>query len=357
MKILLAANIYPPDAGGPALHAKKQWEWFNQQVIDAEVVALASFRRWPKFIRHWIYLFTLGIKSFGKDVIYAHDAVGSGLAAAMVAKFFGKKLVIRVGGDLAWERGVASSNLSLDEWYKSGAHLENRFYKLSLWSLKQADRIIVPTPVLVTIYEKYYKVDPFKLVVIPNPVPEVLPMSVSQEQKIVFASRLVAYKNLNLVLRALAQVFPAHPDLKFVVMGDGPERSNLERLVRELKIFNQVIFKGRVSQDEVLEETASCLFTLAPAVMEFNPNYVLQGLSYGKPFLISRGHGLSFIPPHMLTFDSGDENDLTSKINQLLSPQGYEAAKEFINNLDFKVTWQDNLKANLKVLERVIIEK
>ncbi len=357
MKILLAANIYPPDAGGPALHAKKQWEWFNQQGIDTEVVALARFRRWPKFIRHWIYLFTLGIKSFGKDVIYAHDAVGSGLAAAMIARFLGKKLVIRVGGDLAWERGVGSSNLSLDEWYKSEAHIENRFYKLSLWSLKQADRIIVPTPVLVKIYEKYYKIPASKLVVVPNPVPEVLPKPVRQEQKIVFASRLVAYKNLNLVLKVLAQVFPAHPDLKFVVMGDGPERGNLECLARELNISQQVIFKGRVSQDEVLEETASCLFTLAPAIMEFNPNYVLQGLSYGKPFLISRGHGLSFFPPEMLTFDSGDENDLINKINHLLSPQGYEMAKEFVNNLNFNVTWQDNLKANLEVLEHVIIER
>ncbi len=357
MKILLAANIYPPDTGGPALHAEKQWEWFNQQGVETSVLALAHFRKWPKFIRHWLYLFALGIKSFGKDVIYAHDAVGSGLPAAMVAKFLGKKLVIRVGGDLAWERSADSSNLSLEDWYKSGSHTENRFYKLSLWPLRRADRIIVPTPILVSIYEKYYKIPASKLVMVPNPLPEVSLKSVREEQKIVFASRLVAYKNLNLVLEALTQVFPTHQDLKFVVMGDGPERGNLEHMVKELGISQQVIFKGLVSQDTVLEETASCLFTLAPGVTEFNPNYVLQGLSYGKPFLISRGHGLPFPSPEMLTFDYGDRGDLVSKINQLLTPEGYEAAIEFVNNLNYKVTWEDNLKANLQVLQQVIIER
>ncbi len=357
MKILIAANIYPPDSGGPALHAKKQWEWFNQQGIDTRVVALAHFRKWPKFLRHWLYLFALAVQSFGKEVIYAHDAVGSGLGAAMVAKFFGKKLVIRVGGDLAWERSTNPPNLSLGDWYKSGAHLENRFYKLSLWSLSQADRIIVPTPILVSIYEKYYGIPASKLVVIPNPMPEVPNKSLRQEQKIVFASRLVGYKNLNLVLRALSQVFPNHPGLKFVVMGDGPERRNLERLASDLGISRQVIFKGPVSQEDVLEETASCLFTLAPAVTEFNPNYVLQGLAYSKPFLISRGHGLPFSPPETLTFDHGDEEGLISKITQLLTPQGYEVAENFVRHLNFKVTWEDNLRSNLEVLRQVIIER
>jgi glycosyltransferase involved in cell wall biosynthesis len=357
MKILIAANIYPPDSGGPALHAKKQWEWFNQQGVETGVVALAHFRKWPKFLRHWIYLFSLVIKALGKDVIYAHDAVGSGLPAAMAAKFLGKKLVIRIGGDLAWDRSEDASKLSLVEWYESGAHLKNRFYKLSLWPLKQADRIVVPTGVLASIYEKYYEVESSRLVVIPNPMPDVPHKLIRQEQKIVFASRLVAYKNLDLVLKVLAKVFPTHADLKFVVMGDGPERGKLERLVSDLHISPQVVFEGQVSQDKVLEETSSSLFTLAPAVMEFNPNYVLQGLAYGKPFLVSRGHGFPFSTPEMLTFDHGDEKDLESKVNHLLTPEGYEEAKKFVNSLNFKVTWEDNLKANLETLRQVIIEK
>ncbi len=355
MRILIAASIYPPDAGGPAIHAKRQFEWLQEHGVDARVVALAHYRHLPKIIRHWTYLAVLGARSFGASVIYAHDAVGSGLPAAIVSKIFNLKLIIRVGGDLAWERAVGDSGISLLEWYESGAYRENYFYKLSLRSLKEADRIIVPTPILAEIYQKYYGIPAERFQIIPNPVPEVPKQAIEVEQKIVFASRLVGYKNLALVLRALVQIFPSHPALRFVIMGDGPERGNLEKLSGELGISNQVIFRGQVPQEEVLRETASCLFTLAPAVTEFNPNYVLQGLAYGKPFIITHGHGLPFSVPESLTFPYSDEAELVSRLKYLLTTEGYAEAQNFVQHLDFRMTWEENLEANLKLINQVIM--
>lgn len=354
MKVLIAAAIYPPDSGGPAIHAKRQYDWLRSHGVKTRLSALAHYRKLPKFIRHWIYLASLIVKSFGADVVYAHDAVGAGMPAAIVAKILGIKLVVRVGGDLAWEREVQGEKIPLLEWYESGSYKEGRFFKLSLWSLQKADKIIVPSPILSDIYSKYYEIPPERIQIIPNPLPEISSMSVTTTPIIIYASRLVAYKNLDLVLRVLSKIFPAHPELKFIVMGDGPEKDNLEKLTEELGIASQVVFKGNVPQEEVLKETAKSLFTLAPAVTEFNPNYVLQGLAYGKPFIISRGNGLPFEVPEEFLFDHRSEAELQTRIENLLVGEQYTKAVEKVKAIDLKVTWEDNMRLNHEAITALL---
>lgn len=354
MKILIAAGIYPPDPGGPAIHAERQYEWFNSRGIKTTVVALAHYRSLPRGVRHVVYMFALAVKAVDTDIIYAHDALGAGIPALAVARLLGKKLVVRIGGDVAWEREVKESMVPLAQWYESGQYKESPFFKKSLWLMKKADKIIVTSPLLANIYTKYYGIEPEKIVMIANPVPEVPNLQVESSQNIVYASRLVSYKNLDTVLKVLVKVFPHHPELKFVIMGDGHEREHLFQLSENLGITDRVIFKGSVSQDEVLAETAKALFTIAPAVTEFNPNYVLQGIAYGKPFIISRGHGLPFTVPDSMQFQYNDQDELAGRIENLLTKEGYLQAREFVVSLDLKMSWDDNLEANSRALRALL---
>lgn len=356
-RILIAASIYPPDPGGPAIHAKRQYEWFKAHGIETEVVALAHYRQLPKFIRHFAYLCALLNKANRYGVIYAHDALGVGIPALLVAKILRKKFVIRIGGDLAWEREAEQNktSLSMIEWYEAGEHRHKGIYVLIRIVLSNADLIIVPTVLLSNVYKKYYGVSEQKLHTLPNPIPDKHINEVKTEQTIIYASRLVAYKNLNFAIKAFSDVINSNSrkDVKFIIMGDGPERSRLESLVKLLGLDSQVIFLGSVSQDKVLEETSKSLFTIAPALTEFNPNYVLQGIALGKPFLISREHGLPFVVPEELKFNPRDQSDLEQKILHLLDPAVYSQVKESIGNIYHQFTWEDNLGANLRAIEKI----
>jgi glycosyltransferase involved in cell wall biosynthesis len=354
LRVLIAASIYPPDPGGPAVHAKKQYEWFRERGISVQLVALAWFRFLPKGISHICYFLFLLVKGIASNIIYAHDALGAGTPASWAAKFLREKLVIRIGGDIPWEREVGESGVSMLEWYESGAHRENKFFIHSRKVMQKADKIIVTSPLLEKVYARYYDVPAGKVAVISNPVPELSATFSETEPNIIFASRLVSYKNLDTAIKAFAKVSRNHQDLKLILMGDGPEDERLKKLVQELGVKEKVVFKGKVSQDQVLKETSRALFTLAPAVTEFNPNYVLQGVALKKPFLISSGHGLPFEVPGFLTFNHRDEKELEEKISYLLNPDGYKKAKEFVASLDFKMSWEENLKANLKVLSEVL---
>lgn len=353
-RILIAAGIYPPDAGGPAVHAKAQYEGFPKFGIETGLVAFAHYRKWPRGIRHLLYFCALLLKIPKYDIIYAHDAVGVGIPAFIAARIFGKKFMVRIGGDVAWELHVEEVGLSMREWYEKGLNLNDRMFKLSRWLMRRADLIVVIGESLKNLYINYYGINPSKIKVIINPLPEIENIPIKEEKSMIFASRLTSYKNLPAVLRALSKVVSENKDFKFIIMGDGPDKDKLRVLSKNLNLESNVIFAGSVPLREVMERTASSLFTIAPALTEFNPNYVLQGIAFGKPFLISRENDLPFEVPEEFLIDPRNESEVYHHINWLLTPDGYSKAKDLAKSLKFKMSWDDNLMGNIEAIKSLL---
>ncbi|GBE09785.1 GDP-mannose-dependent alpha-(1-6)-phosphatidylinositol monomannoside mannosyltransferase [bacterium BMS3Bbin12] len=63
--------------------------------------------------------------------------------------------------------------------------------------------------------------------------------------------RLVRRKGVDLVIEALARLVPAYPGLRYLVVGAGPERRNLEALARRHGVAERVIFAGSVPEKEL----------------------------------------------------------------------------------------------------------
>jgi phosphatidylinositol alpha-1,6-mannosyltransferase len=66
-------------------------------------------------------------------------------------------------------------------------------------------------------------------------------------------ARLVPRKNHKVVLQALPAVLQQVPQLKYLIAGEGPERDNLQKLVRELRLDDAVIFIGDVAHEQIGE--------------------------------------------------------------------------------------------------------
>ncbi len=355
-KILIAAAIYPPDSGGPSIHAEAQYKWFTNQGYTTELVALSHYMKWPRGIRHFLYAINLFIKALRTNIVYAHDALGVGFIALIIARLLGQKIVLRIGGDRPWENEADQglTNLSMKEWYEQKFYKHNTFYKLTRFVISRVDMLVVTSGLLQELYCKYYDIDPKRIKIIANPISTLVNDAQEKEQTIIFASRLVAYKNLAFVISALKTIFSIHPNLKFIIMGDGPERNRLEILSRQLQIESNVVFCGSVSHSEVISKTKKSLFTIAPALTEFNPNYVLQGISLGKPFIVSVENGFPFSVPDAFIFNPRNEQDLILKVKGLLTDHGYADAKKQLQNIHFKMTWEDNLRANEEIVRSLL---
>lgn len=103
----------------------------------------------------------------------------------------------------------------------------------------------------------------------------------------IFIGRLVFYKHLETVFRALVHVVKVIPDAKLLVVGDGPMRAAWEKVVEELGIRHCVRFCGLVSHERKLSLLKSSAFLVQPSTVEGFGIVVLEAFACKKPVLAS----------------------------------------------------------------------
>src|SRR3989338_1426308 len=107
MRILIATGIFPPDIGGPATYSSLLLEELPKRDVAVSVVTYGPAgvsRNIPKGLRHFLYFLVCVFKP--ADIIFAQDPVSAGFPALLAARLTGRKFVVRVAGDYAWEQGV-----------------------------------------------------------------------------------------------------------------------------------------------------------------------------------------------------------------------------------------------------------
>jgi len=139
--------------------------------------------------------------------------------------------------------------------------------------------------------------------------------------------RLVARKGFDLVLRSVAELQPLYPRLRYVVVGNGPERLRLEKLSRELGIASKVRLLGH--SDEITKWAA---YELCDVFVM--PNRLLGGTDWegfgivfaeaaiaGRPAIAGRSGGTAdAVIDHQtgLHVDPERGGELTQAIRRLL---------------------------------------
>jgi glycosyltransferase involved in cell wall biosynthesis len=107
-----------------------------------------------------------------------------------------------------------------------------------------------------------------------------------QRPLLVHVGRLAFEKNCDFLLRMLAQVRTAVPDVLLVIAGGGPARRQLERLARQLGLAEQVRFVGYLDRDGSLEDcyAAGDAFVFASRT-ETQGLVLLESLALGTPVI------------------------------------------------------------------------
>ncbi len=151
-----------------------------------------------------------------------------------------------------------------------------------------------------------------------------------EERILCHISNFRKVKRVEDVLRMFALVNEQIPS-KLIFAGDGPERNNLERLVRELNLCGRVIFVGKVSDTaHVLE--ISDLFIL-PSETESFGLAALEAMAVGVPVISSNTGGIPEVNIHGETgylSNVGDVEDMAK--NAILLLQNELLFQEFRQN-------------------------
>ena len=100
-----------------------------------------------------------------------------------------------------------------------------------------------------------------------------------------FVGRLSSEKGCDIFLRVASRVLSDVPSAKFVVVGDGPERKQLESLIDQLGIRGNVEVVGR--RDDMPSVYASFDLMILSSHREGLPMAVLEGMASGLPWVAS----------------------------------------------------------------------
>jgi glycosyltransferase involved in cell wall biosynthesis len=126
-------------------------------------------------------------------------------------------------------------------------------------------------------------------------------------------------KNHALLLRAATRVLPSVPNAKFLIVGDGPRRAELEQLTAELGIAPAVRFAGTCSD---VPSMLSLMDVLAlTSHIEANPVSILEAMAAEKPVVATDVGSVSQSVVHGKSgylVAAGDEADLAMRLTELL---------------------------------------
>src|SRR3989344_3590292 len=370
-KIILATGIFFPDVGGPAIHVRKIAETLETSGYRPVVIAYGDYdgpndfqfnvirisNKLPVLLRRLKYLVVVLKESHEASLLYAFNIATAGFPVFIVGKMLHKKIIMRLPGDPIWERVVERGDrfVSFVNYYKQGLYVKDRpwLFRFTKYVLPKFDLIVFYSRFLSDIYEKYYNIDPKRVRIILNPVFHREPSGVerSGEPTVLFAGRFVAYKNLELLIRVFDKVRQKTRRGRLVMIGEGPDKYKLEKKIKELSLSSSVDVIPKLGQEKLFEYIQSSWFGVGPALTEFNPNFILECLSLGRPVLLSRENGLSVKLPEEFLFDPQNEKEFIEKMEQMFSVDFYGDALNIVRKFDLSQNWERVTRAHLEIIK------
>ncbi len=192
----------------------------------------------------------------------------------------------------------------------------------------RADRIIVSSPALaeharaLSAYHDRIRIVPFAIDAgewATGSIDRTRIAEPLREPFVLFAGRHVAYKGVDVLLRALKKA-----PVNAVIAGDGPKRAEWERLAAELGLSNLVRFAGEVPPGQLRALMQTCAALVLPSVTRAEAfGYVqLEAMACGRPVISTDvPSGVSWVNQHGrtgLVVRAGDAGDLAVAIQKLL---------------------------------------
>ncbi|MFO1418854.1 MAG: glycosyltransferase family 4 protein [Methylotetracoccus sp.] len=178
--------------------------------------------------------------------------------------------------------------------------------------------------------------------------------------RLITVGSLIPRKSLQTLIAALDE--PHLSGATLTIVGDGPDRGALERMVDDASLGPRIRFCGTVPPTELPTLLADADVFVLSSVFEGRPNVVLEAMAAGLAAVATRIDGVTELIEHErngLLFEPGDAAGLACQLRRLAAePELLErlgrAAQQTIQ--DFSLTWEraadDYLEAYRQATDR-----
>lgn len=339
MNIVIATGIYPPATSGPAQYAaalEREWAAAGHAV---RVVTYNLEHRLPSGLRHLLFFIRVLPAVARADFVVALDTFSVGVPAVAAARLLSRKIIIRTGGDFLYEQFVqrTGSKVLLSKFYsepRAFSFKEKTIFMLTRWALHTASALVFSTTWQRDIWMAPYKLEPDnlakqKIFIVENRFDEKISDEPATKKNFIFATRDIAYKNIDAFKRAFAAAQKIRPDISLELHHNTPHA-------------------------ELMKKIATCYAVVMPSLGEISPHVITDALRCNKPFLLTRESGYAEklkevgIPVEPLS-----EFDMTEKILYLADDANYSAVHEQVRAFNYTHSWAQIAGEILNIAQKI----
>ena len=333
MRITFLTGIWPPDVGGPATHGPDFARFLVARGHHVHVVTMGDgepserpcevevvSRRWPFPVRYGLVTLAGARAARDADAVYATATYAAAAAASGLAR---RPLVVKLVSDPAYERAQRYRLFdgTLEEFQQAGGRSVEALKAARTRALRRARSIVVPSAYLAGIAEGWgLRGDRIRVLTNPAPPPRDIEPQQLPPGSFVFVGRLTRQKALGVAIDAVAQV----PNGRLVVVGDGPERAELELRAAAVD-GGRIEFLGSRSRDDALAVVAGATAAVLSSDWENLPHSAVEALSVGVPVVATAVGGVPEVVhdgENGLLVEPGRPDALAAALTRLLEEPG-----------------------------------
>jgi glycosyltransferase involved in cell wall biosynthesis len=344
-RVMIFAMAFPPSAVGTGIYAQRLARGLAEKGIELLVLApgdgeeCTSFDRGQPYrtvrmpatgfvpyryllARKWLRRM---LREFRPEVLWTTNGMATrvvgllgdlpDLETAVISCVRGSDIVTRLPGWGLWKR---LESVPQRRCYKHSAAIaaaSEYMKKVAIAKGVNGEKIFVGPPAFDFGLLENYRFDPERLW-------KRYPF-VRERPVVLTVGRLSEQKQVELAVRAVARVVERLPDLCHVVVGDGPQRGELRKLVGELGLEENVFLVGRVPpmSAELFDLFRWARVFLLPSVREGLGNVFLEAGAFGLPCVGVNDGGVPEVVQDGetgLLAAPGDIADIGDKVAQLV---------------------------------------
>ncbi len=332
MKFVIATGIFPPDIGGPAKYAAMITHTAHEMGHSVRIARFSLEKRLPTGVRHVFFFLKTCFKLIGTQGVLALDTFSVGFPALCAAKVMRKKIVVRVGGDFLWEMWVerTKQQVHLSEFYleKRALSFKEKCVRFLITRVyRHADVVAFTTEWQKRFTQTAYGIPEEKCAIVENYYGEKKNTLHTQGEVKTFLAvgRPIVLKNIELLQQAFNEVKQTKGGIELIT--------------------------GTFPPDRLEEKIAQAGVIVVPSFSEVAPNIILEGLRYGKPFILTKDSGLcEELGDVGVCVDPFDVSALAEAIRSLSYPAYYESYASKAQNFKKIHTWEDIVSEYCKLL-------
>lgn len=297
MRIAILVNQFPPEIGGVGISAYNTASSLSKVGHEVHVLTILKEELPKEKIEEGFYIHRISrkkIKVFG-TILYLTKLL--------------KKLkdinpdIVHVEGLWMGTPGYLAKKILKIPYVITGhgsdVYLQSKLlHRRSKFVLKSADAVIGLTEHMKKEMENICKKNVF---VVPNGInlrefKNLQKLKIDKrKQRILFVGSLVPVKGIKYLIESMKKITNDYPNAELVIVGDGVDKYELEKLVIELDLCDSISFVGKVPNHKIGQYMIESDIFVLPSLSEGFGIVLLEAMASGLPIVASNVGGIPSI--------------------------------------------------------------